>query len=409
MPPVRRPRECKGKTGENDISISKEKRIPLTEEMKIFLKKSPLILVPNLKLNIKEIPKASLYGNEKREKAKAEAKKLLNRGNEIKNLPPLVPKKSALKADRENVVSSKKAESKLTENRVIAKKATQEVEPEDEPVADPGTSSVDDSSPGNLKKSTSKPMGTPTKQKDIRDDDSKKPTFLSALDLVQKTTANRVLSLKETELPSALQQKLRARRAQVVSFFKTNPLPVSSTLGRKIIRSGLGKCPNPADEVIRYDKMCSGNKHRNPNGNTVEWPLVNVRRSKLKPGQYCHKYSFGTRQRITRQVELAVGVNVESFPLLNKCKDFTIHLYKMTDQDVAQAMFSLQNPAPKTDDQDFRDDCPSKKRKKEPRVWYASEPTAGPSRDIERIAEPWIEVEDIYYDPEYRKYFHRGY
>ena len=131
---------------------------------------------------------------------------------------------------------------------------------------------------------------------------------MSALNLVHNTTAGRVKNFTEAEIPASILQKLTARRGQVSQFFRSQPLPVSSTLGRKIIRAGFGQCSNPADEVARYDKHCTPNKRNQVvMGNTVDWPVVNMKRSKLKPGQHCHKYSFGTRQRVNRQVELAVG------------------------------------------------------------------------------------------------------
>ena len=132
--------------------------------------------------------------------------------------------------------------------------------------------------------------------------------FLSALNLVPNTTAGRVKNYTEAEIPALTLQKLAARRGQVSQFFRTQPLPVSSTLGRKIIRAGFGQCSNPADEVARYDKYCAPNKRNQiGTGNPGDWPVVNVKKAKLKPGQHCHKYSFGSRQRRTRQVELAVG------------------------------------------------------------------------------------------------------
>ena len=65
MPPSRRSR-TKKQRNENDITIEDEKRVPLTSEMKVYLSKSPMILVPNLKLNIKDIPKASVYDRKKK-------------------------------------------------------------------------------------------------------------------------------------------------------------------------------------------------------------------------------------------------------------------------------------------------------------------------------------------------------
>ncbi|CAG7821170.1 unnamed protein product [Allacma fusca] len=240
------------------------------------------------------------------------------------------------------------------------------------------------------------------KPRDIRDDDSKKAAFLSALDLIDTETANRIaIKSKEDELAPSLLQKLKSRKGQAVSFFKNNPVPLSSALGKKIVRSGIGRCNNPKEEVERYEKYCTSAKFRN-HSNLTSWPQVNVRRAKLKPGQHAHRFSYGRRQRITRKVELTIGLSTKSFSLLNSCRDCHVRVRNLTDDEVARKMQNLLN-AQSVDKQTPK--LTPKIRDHAELRWIASEPTAGPSRGIERIATPVIQLYDIRNSPSKAKYF----
>ena len=130
---------------------------------------------------------------------------------------------------------------------------------------------------------------------------------MSAMNLVRKTTVQKPLE-SPSPLDPNLERKLKSRKNEVVRFFKNNPLPISSNLGRKIIlQAGIGKCQNTKDEIIRYEKYCSA-KSRYGKHKSTKWPEI-VKKSKKKKQQYFHKYTFPNRyvQRVKRQVELTIG------------------------------------------------------------------------------------------------------
>jgi hypothetical protein len=246
---------------------------------------------------------------------------------------------------------------------------------------------------------------TAPKPKDMRDDESKKLPFLTALDLIDKETAERIAAKsKEDEVAPSLFQKLKSRKGQAVSFFKNNPVPLSSALGKKIVKSGIGRCNNPKEEVERYEKYCTSAKFRS-HSNVTNWPQVNVRKAKLKPGQHAHKYSYGRRQRVTRKVELTIGLSSKSFALLNACRDCSVRVQNLTDDQVARKMQEVLNQNAQSI-QKPQKPTPKVPGPAQPELrWIASEPTAGPSRGIERIAIPVIRLYDIRNSPTKAKYF----
>ena len=71
----------------------------------------------------------------------------------------------------------------------------------------------------------------------------------------------------------------------------------------------------------------------------------------------------------------------------------------MTDLDVAQAMYQLQHVPPKEIGKIGLGNLSVPVRS-----WISSQPTAGPSRDKERIAEPVVLLHDIKYSSKYAKY-----
>ena len=70
----------------------------------------------------------------------------------------------------------------------------------------------------------------------------------------------------------------------------------------------------------------------------------------------------------------------------------------MSDQDIAQAIYSLQNSLQWQDSGDTTSASPRPVRR-----WIASEPTAGPSRDIEIIAEPIVLLDDLSFEIPYAR------
>ena len=72
----------------------------------------------------------------------------------------------------------------------------------------------------------------------------------------------------------------------------------------------------------------------------------------------------------------------------------------MIDQDIVQATYNLQNPPQVQDSGEATPESSWAVRR-----WIASEPTEGPSGDIERIAEPVVLLDDMSLAPAYARYF----
>jgi hypothetical protein len=127
----------------------------------------------------------------------------------------------------------------------------------------------------------------------------------------------------------------RSRKCQLTSFFRSNPVPLSSNLGKKFaLESNLGVCENPGQAVQKYEQFCVPQMNRlYMKENRRKWPTTVSRKMKFKKGHFVHQFSFSRTQRLTRYVEITLGLNMRACRLLNNCRDVSVCVKRLSERD----------------------------------------------------------------------------